>query len=100
MLKYIIYFLGLELASNASPVVVLFNVAMISLVLCFINVFGYLIAFYLLEYYKIDKKYHKINGIINYFKKSSWIFLIFEGLMGFSGLIVLIYLGFSPLFSG
>ena len=58
MLKYIIYFLGLELASNASPVVVLFNVAMISLVvfLCFINVFGYLIAFYLLEYYKIDKK--------------------------------------------
>ncbi|TQS39473.1 hypothetical protein Golomagni_00003 [Golovinomyces magnicellulatus] len=57
MLKYIIYFLGLELASNASPVVVLFNVAMISLVLCFINVFGYLIAFYLLEYYKIEKKY-------------------------------------------
>ena len=88
---------------NAAPLVeVLFNVAMISLVvfLCFINVFGYLIAFYLLEYYKIDKKYHKINGIINYFKKSSWIFLIFEGLMGFSGLIVLIYLGFSPLFSG
>jgi len=103
LLKYIIYFFGLELPSNAAPLVeVLFNVAMISLVvlLCFINVFGYLIAFYLLEYYKIDLKYPKIKGILNYFKKSSWIFLIFEGLMGFCGLIVLIYLGFSPLLCG
>lgn len=105
MYKYIIYFFGLELPENASPLLeVLFNVAMISLVvlLCFINVFGYLIAFYLLEYNKIDKKCPggKARLILNYFKRSSWVFLILEGLMGFSGLITLIYLGFSPLFLG
>lgn len=42
-------------------------------------------------------KYPKFNGIINYFKKSSFVMVIIEGLIGFSALIVLIYLGFSPL---
>lgn len=51
MLNYITYYLGLNFPSDADPVfVVLFNVGMVSLVVlqCFINVFGYLIAFYLL----------------------------------------------------
>lgn len=103
MFKYIIYFFGLELPENAAPLIeVVFNVAIICLIilLCFINVFGYLIAFYLLEYYDIDKKYPKLKGILNYFKKSSWVFLIIEALIGFSALIYLIYLGFSPLFYG
>ena len=101
MFKYIIYFFGLELPDNIAPLVENgFNVALICLVilLCFINVFGYLIAFYLIEYYHIDKKYLKFKGILNYFKKSSWIFLIFEFIIGFGGLITLIYIGFSPLF--
>ena len=101
MFKYIVYFFGLDLPEDVTPLVELgFNVAMICLIVlvCFINVFGYLIAFYLLEYYHIDNKFPKFKGIINYFKKSSWIFLIIEGLIGFAGLILLIYLGFSPLF--
>ena len=101
MLKYIIYFFDLKLPEEADRLAeYAFNVGMISLVvlLCFINVFGYLIAFYLLEYFHVDKKYPKFKTILNYFKKSSWIFLIFEGLIGFFGLIVLIYLGFAPLF--
>lgn len=47
MLKYIIYYFGLELPENVTPLVELaFNFGMICLVvlLCFINVFGYLIA--------------------------------------------------------
>lgn len=52
MFKYIIYFFGLELPENSAPLVELaFNVAMICLVvlLCFINVFGYLIALYFVQ---------------------------------------------------
>jgi hypothetical protein len=101
--KFIIYLFGLELPEDVAPLIELgLNVAMICLVvlLCFINVFGYFIAFYLLEYYNVDKKYPKFKGILNYFKKTSLIFLILELIIGFLGLILLIYLGFSPLFRG
>jgi len=103
MLKYIIYYFGLELPENVTPLVELaFNFGMICLVvlLCFINVFGYLIALYFIQNKNLVlrlNKYPKFNGIINYFKKSSFVMVIIEGLIGFSALIVLIYLGFSPL---
>lgn len=102
MLKYIIYYFGLEFPDNAVPLVqYAFNVGIVSLsvFLCFINVFGYLIVIYLIQYYDLDKKYTRFLWFINYFKKSSGIFLIIEGLLGFAGLIALIYLGFYPLFA-
>ncbi len=98
MFKYLIYNFGLELADDVAPLVELgFNVSMVCLVVlfCFINVFGYLIVFYLIEYSHLDKKYPKIKGIVNYLKKSSWVFLMFELIIRFAGLIMLIYLGFS-----
>lgn len=101
MFKYIIYYFGLKLPDNAAPLVELaLNVALICLVVlfCFINVFGYLIALYFVQNKDFDNKYPKFKGFVNYFKKSSWLMIIIEALIGFLGLIVLIYLGFSPLF--
>lgn len=97
MFKYIIYYFGLELPDNIALLVELaFNVALICLVVlfCFINVFGYLIALYFVQNKDFYKKYTKFKGVINYFNKSSRVMVIIEALIGFSGLIVLIYLGF------
>ena len=101
MFKYIIHFLGLELPKDVVPLIEYgFNVAIICLVifLCFINVFGYLITLYFVQNQDLENKYPKFKGIIYYFKKSSWVWITIEGLIGFSGFIILIYLGFSPLF--
>ena len=62
MLKYIIYWFKLEIPEGSAPMVEYgFHVGMISIVvlLSFTSVIGYLIAFYLLDYYKIDNKYPK-----------------------------------------
>ena len=87
----------MELPKGNLPVVEYgFNVAMICLVVlyCFINVFGYLIALYFIQYKDFEKKYPKLKNILNYYKKSSWFFIILEGVIGFIGLILLVGLGF------
>lgn len=101
MLKYIIYFFGLELEEGSSPIVEYgFNVALVCLVIfiCFINVFGYLIALYFLQNKDIENKYPKLKVFFNYFKKSTFYYIVFDGILGLLFLIMLIVLGFYPLF--
>lgn len=100
MFKYIIYFFGIKLPDEVTPVAeVLFHVGIISLIilLSFINVFGYLIVLYFVQLN--EEKYSKFRWLINYFKRSSWLMIIIEAIIGFSALIVLIFLGLYPLFS-
>ena len=101
MFKYIIYFFDLKLSDNVLPIYELsFHNALICLVvlLCFINVFGYLISMHLIKFYNVKTKYPKLKLLIDYFIKSSWVFLILEVIIGFGGLISLIFLGFLPFF--
>lgn len=101
MFKYIIYFFDLKLPEDVAPVVGYgFAVATVCLVIlvCFINFFGYLIALYFVQNKDLEKKYPKFQGLISYFKKSTWVLIIIEGIIGFSGLITLIWLGVYPLF--
>ena len=100
MFKYIIKILGLELPENAEPLMEMgFYVALVCLAVlfCFINVFGYLSTLYFIQNKDFERKYPFFRMYIKYFKKSSHIFVFIEALIGFLGLIVLIYLGFSPL---
>lgn len=100
MFKYIIYYFGIELPKDAEPMAeYAFNVGLISLSVffCFINIFGYLISIYILKYYNLDSKYSKLKYFFNRFEKASIIFLIIEGIIGFGGLLCLIFFGLYPL---
>lgn len=104
MASLIIYFFGLHLPENATPIVeILFNMAILCLVVtvCFINVIWYLIVLNLLQnknIQEIENKYFLLKKIINYYKKVSLITIIIESIVGFSTLFFLIYVGLSPLF--
>ena len=45
---------------------------------CFIDIIGYLISIYVLKYTDVEKKYPKWKGLINYFLKANYLFIIFE----------------------
>jgi hypothetical protein len=102
MLKYILYFFNIELPEDANPYTeIAFNTAIICLIvlLCFINVFGYLIAINLVKYYDIENKFPKFKWLINYYIRFTVINIVIEAIIGFGSLIVLIILGFMPLYN-
>lgn len=101
MLKYIIYYFGIELPEGLEPLAEYgFNMALISLsvLVCFINIFGYLISIYILKYYNLDIKYPRFKTYFNRFEKLSLLFLVVEAIIGFGGLLAMIFYGFWPLF--
>ena len=100
MFKYIIYYFGIVLPEGAEPLAELgFHFGLIALVVlsCFINVFGYLISISLLKYYDIENKYPRFKIFFKRFEKTSMFFLILEIIIGFGGLIGIIFLGLYPL---
>jgi hypothetical protein len=58
--------------------------------ICFINVFGYILSLYLISKYDIETKFPKLKRIIKYYEKSTQFFIIIEVLIGFIFLIVII----------
>jgi uncharacterized BrkB/YihY/UPF0761 family membrane protein len=102
MFKYIVYFFDLKLPEGvkSSDVELYFNIGMMCLVIfsCLFNVIGYLISMHLVKYYDVETRYPKYKRVINFFLKSSWVWVIVESIIGFGGLIILIVLGFLPLF--
>ena len=60
--------------------------------ICFINVFGYILSLYLISKYEIETKFPKLKRIIKYYEKSTQFFIILEVLIGFIFLIVTIIL--------
>jgi hypothetical protein len=49
--------------------------------LCFINIFVYLITFNLMKYYKLMDRFPKINKLIKYFERRTFYFILIEGFM-------------------
>lgn len=62
-----------------------FGVMLMSLValLCFINVLGYFITFYVLDKYNIETRFPKLSKIKTYYQNTTLIFIIYESLFLF-----------------
>lgn len=69
-----------------------FGVFMLSLIalLSFINVLGYFLSLHLVQRYDISNKYPKFRRIINYYEKSSLLFIFMETLLILVCLLILI----------
>jgi hypothetical protein len=59
-----------------------FGVMIMSLmaILCFINVLGYFISFYVLDKYNIETRFPKLNKIKTYYQNTTLMFICFEAL--------------------
>lgn len=53
----------------------------------FIDIIGHFFTIYLIDHAKIKEKYPKLIPVLNYFKKTNYIYLIFEIIF-----VILIYL--------
>jgi len=86
--------------NDSDPIITQFayGVFLISLValFCFINILGYIISYYLIQKGNYELKYPKLKRLINYFKRVGLVYLIIEGLLCLTCLILLVV--FSILF--
>lgn len=86
LLTWILSNLNIEVSSTDSDVTQLaYAVFLLSLIaiLCFLNVLGYFLAYYFFQKGNYEEKYPKLTGLINYFKKLNFVFLIIEILLCF-----------------
>lgn len=67
---------------------------------CFINVLGFLITYILIQQGNYEKKYPKITKILNYYKKSTIVYVSIEALLCFICLILLVYFSFLFVYYG
>ena len=69
-----------------------FGVFILSLIafLTFINVLGYFLSLHLVQRYDIGNKYPKLKILVNYYEKSSLIFILMETLFCIGCLLFLI----------
>ena len=79
-----------------------YGVFLLSLVamFCFINVIGFLITYILIQQGDYENKYPKFKKIINYFKKSTLLYVAIEALLCLSCLILLVCFSFINVTSG
>ena len=73
----------------------IFTLSLIGL-LCFINIIGYMAVYIFLQEKDYETKYPRLKIIINYYKKSSLVFIGIEILLCLTSLILLVF--FSLLF--
>lgn len=85
--------LGKDIPDDVEPFIEYsFNMFVLS-TLAFIflmNVFGYLISFTIIEKYQLNVKYPKLQRIVNFYIKSSFVFIVIEGIIGISILLFII----------
>jgi len=83
-LAFILSFLDINIPETASTLThfsfSIFLLALVSL-LCFINVLGFLIAYIFIQNGNYENKYPKLKKIINYYKKSSLVYVTIEALI-------------------
>jgi hypothetical protein len=95
--------LDINITENTSKLTQLsFSVFLFSLIalLCFFNVVGFLITYIFIEKKDYESKYPRLKRLINYYKKSSFIFIIIEGIICVSCLLLLIIFSLIFVLSG
>nr|YP_010146930.1 hypothetical protein K4014_mgp37 [Cyclocybe aegerita]QQP21439.1 hypothetical protein [Cyclocybe aegerita] len=86
-----------NVTNNPEPIVVYaFSMFVLSLIvlLCIINVMGYVLSLYLISKYDIESKYPKLKKILIYFTKSTEITIIIEGIIAINFLLAIIIINF------
>ena len=61
----------------------------LAVLVCFVNIIGYILSLYLVNKYDINKRFPKLKGYINFYKTTNKFFLILEIIIAF---IILIFL--------
>jgi hypothetical protein len=93
MLFLILNKLGIHVPAGSEVITqYAFGVLILSLIalLSFINVLGYFLSLHLLQRYEVDTKYPRLKKFINYFEKSSLLFILMETLFCIGCLLFLI----------
>lgn len=96
-------FYNLDINVNDSdPVIVqlAYGVFLLSLValFCLINIIGYISSYYLIQKGNYEVKYPKFARIINYYKKTTLVFLIIEIILCLICLAILIFYSYLIIF--
>lgn len=85
--------LGVNITEESADIVrycfSMFTLSFIVLI-CFINVFGYIASIYLISKYDIETKFPRLKRIIKYYEKSTLFFIIFEASVGLIFLLFII----------
>jgi len=101
LFSWILTNLDINVNSSDSDITQLaYGVFLLSLIafLCFLNILGYLLAYYLIQKGNYEVKYPKLAGLVNYYKKVNFIFLIIEVILCLTCLTILVLFSFLILF--
>ena len=93
LLKYILEVLEIKVPEGSESITnYAFGVLILSLValFAFINVLGYFLSLHLIQRYDIKNKYPKFIFIINYYEKTTLLFVLIETLFCIGCLLFLI----------
>jgi len=94
-IPFIFNLLGKDISPDAEPIVIYsFNMLILSLIVlfCFINIFGYFMALYLIKRLDLINRFPKINKFIKYYENTNFILLIIEISICLLFLIIIIVL--------
>ena len=77
----------------------IFLLSFVSLI-CFINVLGFMITYILIQKGNYEQKYPKLSKIINFYKKTSLVYVSIEAFLCFISLLILVLYSFLIVYSG
>lgn len=89
-----------ETASNLTQISYGFFLLSLVALICFINVLGFIITYFLIQQGNYENKYPKWSKIINYYKKSSLVYVSIEAFLCLICLLLLVFFSISLVYSG
>jgi len=89
-----------ETASNLTQISYGFLLLSLISLICFINVLGFFITYILIQKGNYEIKYPKLSKIINYYKKSTLIYVSVEAFLCLISLILMVFFSFLIVYSG
>ena len=92
IVPFIFKTLGKDMTAEADPIIgYCFHMAMLALLclVCLTNVLGYFLSLYIIEKFKLNLKYPKLQRFINYYTKSTVVFILIES---FFSVLILIFI--------
>jgi len=89
-----------DAASNFTQVSYGFLLLSLIALICFLNVIGYLITYILIQKGNYENKYPRLGKFINYYKKSTLLYVSVEAFLCLICLILMVFFSFLFVYSG
>jgi hypothetical protein len=89
-----------ETASNLTQISYGFFLLSFVALFCFLNVLGFMVTYILIQKGNYEQKYPKLRKIINYYKKSTLLYVSIEAFLCLICLILLVFFSFLLVYSG